>query len=158
MSKFKCGVVVSALIAVALSGCAVPKQPDGPDTEAQARRVILERVDSAVAAQRELAAAQSEAKATASRRQAALEADEVDIDYQGRVQPLLEALAVRYGYKFVEAGRRGGQDLPMVNIRCTKKGVIPVLEDLGLQIDKEAQIVLDKDIKAIRLVYKQAKV
>ena len=37
---------------VALSGCAVPKQPDGPDTEAQARRVILERVDAAVAAQR----------------------------------------------------------------------------------------------------------
>lgn len=158
MSKFKCGVMVSALLVAVLSGCAVTKQPDGPDSEAQARRVILERVDAAVTAQRDLASAQSEAKASASRRQAALESDEVDIDYQGRVQPLLEALAVRYGYKFVEAGRRGGQELPMVNIRCTKKGVIPVLEDLGLQIDKGAQIVLDKDIKAVRLVYKSPKV
>jgi len=106
-----------------------------------------------VQAQRDLAATTAEGQQQILRRQAALDADEVDIDYLGKPQPLLEAVAYRYGYKYVETGKRG--DLKTVNIRVAKRPVVEVLRDVGYQIDSGADVVLDKDAKIIRLIYKK---
>lgn len=149
-------VLPALLLSLLFTGCASLKTGDAaPDTEAYARQIILEKVDSAVQAQRELAATTAEGQQQILRRQAALDDDEVDIDYLGKPQPLLEAIAYRYGYKYVETGKRA--DLKTVNIRAQKRGVVEVLRDVGYQIEGKggADVVLDKDAKIIRLVYKK---
>lgn len=155
MKTMKLSTAVAPLmLALALAGCATkPTSEVTPDSEAYARQIILEKVDAAVQAQRDLAATTAEGQQQILRRQAALDADEVDIDYLGKPQPLLEAVAYRYGYKYVETGKRG--DLKTVNIRVTKRPVVEVLRDVGYQIDSGADVVLDKDAKIIRLIYKK---
>ena len=142
----------SFLAVAALTGCAAQPAPAGPDTEAFARQVLVDKVDAAVQAQRELAAATSEGRQMLLRKQAALDEDEVDIDYVGRPQPLLESIAMRYGYRYVETGKR--QDLKVINVRVQRQPVLEVLKNLGNQIDRSADVVLEKDTKILRLVYK----
>lgn len=144
------------LLVLALGACQTSPDSDGgtgPDSEAFARQIIIEKVDAAVEAQRELAAATVEGQQQILRRQAALDVDEVDIDYVGKPQPLLESVAYRYGYKYIESGRRG--DLKTVNMRVRKRSVPEVLRDIGLQVGDGAEIVLDRDSKILRLVYKR---
>ncbi len=140
---------------LALAGCATKPTAEQAraDSEAHARKVIIDKVDMAVQAQRELAVATQEGKQMVLRRQAALTADEVDIDYIGKPQPLLESLAHRYGYKYMETGKRA--ELKTINMRVVKRPVIEVLRDIGHQIDSGADVVLDKDAKIVRVVYKK---
>ena len=146
---------LAAVVAVLFAtGCATkPESAVTPDSEAFARQIVLEKVDAAVQAQRDLAATTSEGRQLLIRRQAALDADEVDVDYLGKPQPLLEAFATRYGYKYVETGKR--VDLKTVNIRAKKVAVVEVLRDVGYQIDGGADVVLDKEAKTLRLLYKK---
>lgn len=141
------------VVVLVLAACATKPLPvdNGPDSEAYARKVIIEKVDAVVQAQRDLAAATAEGKQMVARRQANLDGDEVDIDYIGKPQQLLEAIAYRYGYRYAEAGKRA--ELRTVNLRVQKERVLEVLRDVSLQIDGVADVVVDKDAKIIRLVY-----
>lgn len=141
--------------AIVVSGCATqqPSSEASPDSQAYARKLIVEKVDSAVQSLRALAATTQEGKEMVARKQAALDEDEVDIDYAGKPQPLLESMAYRYGYKYVETGKRA--ELRTINLRVERTRVVEVLRDVGLQIDKGADLVLDKDAKVIRLIYKK---
>lgn len=145
----------AAAVAVAmLAGCAAkPPVMVTEDSEAHARQIVVEKVDAAVQALRELAATSQEGKEMVLRKQAALDNDEVDIDYAGKPQPLIESIAHRYGYKYIETGKR--TELKTINLRVTRAHVIEVLRDVGLQIDSGADLVLDKDAKVIRLIYKR---
>lgn len=144
---------VAAASAV-LAGCAAqPPVVVTADSEAHARQIVVEKVDAAVQALRELAATSQEGRDMVLRKQAALDSDEVDIDYSGKPQPLIESIAHRYGYKYIETGKR--TDLRAINVRVTRAHVIEVLRDVGLQIDSGADLVLDKDAKVIRLIYKR---
>jgi len=143
------------LLALSLAACSTTKdqaQLDA-DSEAYARTVLIEKVDSAVQAQRELAVATQEGQALLLRKQAAFDNDQVDLDYIGKPQPLLESLAYRYGYKYVETGRRA--ELKTVNLRVARKPALEVVRDISHQIDGGADVVLDKDAKIVRLVYKK---
>jgi defect-in-organelle-trafficking protein DotD len=143
------------VLAAAAAGCAsTPAPPMTPDSEAYARQVIVGKVDAAVQAQRDLAAATQEGQALLMRKQAALEVDEVDIDYIGEPQPLLEALAYRYGYKYVETGKH--TELATVNLRVQKQRVPEVLRDVGYQISVGADLMLDESAKILRLTYKKS--
>lgn len=154
LMRLKAFAVTPLLLALAQFGCASKPTGDvSADTEAYARQVILEKVDAAVQAQRDLAATTAEGQQQIMRRQAALDVDEVDIDYLGKPQPLLEAIAYRYGYKYVETGKR--TDLTTVNIRVVKRAVLEVLRDVAYQVDAGADVVVDKDAKILRLVYKR---
>jgi defect-in-organelle-trafficking protein DotD len=147
-------LLVGVIVAVAVAGCARnPGVGAGADSPAHARKVIVDKVDAAVQALRDLAATTQEGKEMTLRKQAALDADEVDIDYAGKPQPLLESMAHRYGYRYLEAGKRA--ELKTINLRVNRARVIEVLRDVGLQIDNGADLVLDKDAKVIRLIYKK---
>lgn len=148
-------VVLVAMIGALLSGCANQSVATSEADAAQARvrKLIADKAEVAVQAQRDLAAAKQEAKDQAVRKQATLDEDEVDIDYVGMPQPLLQSIAYRYGYKYLEMGKRG--DLKVVNLRVTRAHVVDVLRDVGLQVDSGADVVLDKDAKVIRLIYKK---
>ena len=143
------------LLALSLAACSTTQDQArlDADSEAYARTVLIEKVDSAVRAQRELAVATQEGQALLLRKQAAFDNDEVDLDYIGKPQPLLESLAYRYGYKYVETGRRA--ELNTVNLRVARKPALEVVRDISYQIDSGADIVLDKDAKVVRLVYKK---
>ena len=142
------------ITAVTLSACA-SKPPQGvrPDSPAYARSIVVEKVDAAVQAQRELAAATEEGIAQRLRKQAALETDAVDIDYIGPAQPLLEEIAFRYGYRYVETGKV--VDLAIVNLRVQNAPVQEVLHNLAYQIDSSASVELDTQAKVLRLLYKK---
>lgn len=142
------------VLLVSISACASrPPVPVAADSEAYARRIITEKVDEAVAAQRELAAATQEGQAALVRKQAALTVDEVDVDYIGRPQPLLEAIAYRYGYRYIESGKRS--ELATVNLRVRKERVPELLQDVARQIADGAELVVDHDAKVLRLLYKR---
>jgi defect-in-organelle-trafficking protein DotD len=144
----------AAAVVVLLTGCAAtPAVVVTPDSEAHARQIVVEKVDAAVQALRELAATTQEGREMVLRKQAALDSDEVDIDYAGKPQPLLESIAHRYGYKYIETGKR--TELKTINLRVSRARVIEVLRDVGLQIDSGADVVLDKDTKVVRLIYKK---
>ncbi|MDB6014784.1 MAG: putative lipoprotein [Gammaproteobacteria bacterium] len=151
--KFPIKVPLLALL-VSISACASrPPTPVAADSQVYARRIITEKVDEAVQAQRELAAATKEGQAALVRKQAALTVDEVDVDYIGQPQPLLEAIAYRYGYRYVESGKR--TELATVNLRVRKERVPDLLQDLARQIAGGADVVVDHNTKVLRLLYKR---
>jgi defect-in-organelle-trafficking protein DotD len=150
------GVAMVCMVFVA-TGCATQQTTpeSAQDSQAYARKLIVERVDAAVQALRDLAAATQEGKEMTLRKQAALDDDEIDFDYIGKPQPLLDSIAHRYSYRYIETGKR--VELKTINMRVEKRRVVEVLRDIGLAIDNRADVVLDKDAKVVRLVYKNTK-
>lgn len=152
MGSFMKNGLVLVLAAAALSGCATSPVPTTKDTEAFASRLLAEKVAVAADAQREYAALVNEDRLALSRKQAAMETDEVDVDYIGKPQELLQTFAYRYGYRYIESGKR--VDLRTINVRVQKAPPIEVLRNIGHQVDAAADVVLDKNDKTLRLIYK----
>lgn len=138
--------------ALVLTGCASKKPSDGPDSEAFASRLIANKVAVAADAQREYVAIVNEDAALKARKQASLETDEVDVDYIGKPQELLQTFAHRYGYRYVESGAQ--RRLKNINVRVQRVPPIEVLRNIGYQVDAMADVSLDKNEKVIRLVFK----
>lgn len=151
MGKFKKLDMVIAVVAT-LTGCASPTQPTTTDTGAFASRLIADKVAVAADAQRDYVALVSEDKTVLNRKQTSFETDEVDVDYIGKPQELLQTFAYRYGYKYVESGKRA--NLRTINIRVQKVAPDDVLRNIGQQVDNGADVVLDKGAKTLRLIYK----
>jgi defect-in-organelle-trafficking protein DotD len=157
-SRSDMGAIITLLVALSVTGCATPPpvKPAGPplpDTEAYAHNIIVKETTEAVQARRDLVAAMAEGQKQILRRQEMFGLDVLDIDYQGPPQPLLEALAYRYGYRYTESGERS--HLQDISIHADKRRVLDVLRDLSGQIDTEADVTLDKPNKIIRLDYKR---
>ncbi len=145
--KMKHNVVLASWLVVCLTGCAVHTKSGlaleaRQDSESFAKQIILEKSLDAVREKRELASTTAEIREQILSKQAALDLDEVDIDYLGDPRPLLEAISYRYGYKYIETGKRR-EDIKTINIRVHKLGVIEVLRDVGYQIEGEAVIALN---------------
>lgn len=144
--------IVFMLVVGTLVGCATTPEPVEEDTEAFALKVIADKVGVAADAQRDYAALVDEDRAVMIQKQAALDADLIDVDYIGKPQELLQTLAHRYGYKYVESGKR--VDLRTVNIRVRRASPVEVMKNVGYQIDSMADVVLEKSAKVLRLNYK----
>lgn len=144
-------VAVMSVLAI-LTGCATSAQPTTEDTEAFASRVIADKVAVAVNTQHSYVAALNADRAKAAAQQQTLDTDQVDIDYIGYPQELLQTLAARYGYAYVESGKR--VTLKPINVWVRKATPLNVLKDIGVQVDHGADVVLDKNAKTVRLIYK----
>lgn len=143
----------AVVIATAITGCAsTSQQPTTADTEAFASRMIADKVAVASNAQREYVALVNEDKAVLYRKQLSIDTDEVDVDYIGNAQELLQTFAYRYGYKYLETGKRA--NLRTINVRVQKISPVEVLKNIGQQVDNGADVVLDKGTKTLRLTYK----
>lgn len=141
------------LLVASLAGCATNNRvADTADSEAYANRLIADKVAVAAEAQREFAAIMAEDKDMKTRKQALFDSDEIDVDYIGKPQQLLETIAHRYGFKYVESGKR--LELSTINLRMRKTAPVEVLRNIGNQVDFGANVVLDKDESILRLVYK----
>src|SRR5581483_10310486 len=115
-------------------------------------RLLADEVAVASDAQRDYAQVLAENGRVLSKKQAAIETDQVDVDYIGKPQEILQSIAYRYGYNYVETGRRS--DLRIINVRLSKAAPVEVLRSVGYQISYGAEVVLDKKSKAVRLIYK----
>lgn len=153
MGSSRMNAITALVMTGLLAGCATTAQPTTEDTEAFASRIIADKVALAVSSQHNYVAALNADRAKAASRQAAIDTDQVDIDFIGKPQELLQTLATRYGYRYVEIGKR--VDLKPVNVWVRKATPVNVLRDVGVQIDQGADVVLDKSTGTVRLVYKQ---
>lgn len=141
-------------VAVLATACATTPRPAPmlADSEAFASHLIAEKAGVAADAQRDFAQMQAEHRAELAIKQARLEDDRVDIDYIGSPQELLQTVANRYGYRYVEIGAR--TNLKPVNIRFANTDAVELLRSVGQQVHASADVVLDKSERTIRLVYK----
>lgn len=145
--------IVLVLAGLILTGCSSTKKEVEPDSEAFAHRMIADKVALAANAQHDYVAILAEGMIVLTRKQAALDTDQVDVDFIGKPRELLQTFAYRYGYKFVETGK--SRTLKTVNVRVTRMSPIEVLRNIGYQINNAADVELDRNTKTLRLIYKK---
>jgi len=139
---------------VLLAGCAFgPSRPaDEVTHEVYANRLMADKMAVAADAQRDYAALVAEGKARVERKQEMLQQDLINVDYIGMPQELLQTIAYRYGYRYVEVGQR--VQLRTINVKVEGASPTDVLRTIGQQIDRQADVVLSLPTRTIRLTYK----
>ena len=141
------------LVGLLLAGCATtPSHPLPPASgPGYISNLMASEVTQAVQAQQAFEQVLAENARTLTLKQKAIDTDQVDIDYIGKPQDILQTVAYRYGYGYVETGKR--QDLRIVNVRLNKVSPVNVLRSISYQISYGAKVILDKKTKELRLVY-----
>ncbi|ANN80824.1 DotD/TraH family lipoprotein [Bordetella flabilis] len=140
------------VLAVFLGGCSSLRPGDDVTPDVYANRLMADKMAVAADAQRQYAALVAEGKARVERKQEMLELDLINVDYIGLPQELLQTLAYRYGYRYVEVGQP--TQLRAINIKMTSVTPTDVLRSIGQQIDRQADVVLSMPARTIRLTYK----
>ena len=140
---------VLTLFSLLLVGCNSTKMSEDAKLSSV---VISEKAAIAVEAQQNYLALVTEDKRLRAEKQTALDEDLVDVDFIGKPIPLIEGFATRYGYTFIETGKK--KDIRIINVRMRNTSPIEVLRNVGNQIDYAANLVLDKNAKTIRIIYK----
>ena len=76
----------------------------------------------------------------------------VSVDWVGPVEALARSLADRAGYQLQVNGDKPPVPV-VVSVQAREKSVIEVLRDLGLQVGRRAEIVVDPDRRIVELNY-----
>jgi len=113
---------------------------------------MADKMAVAADAQRQYAALLAEGQSRVERKQEMLEHDQINVDYIGMPQELLQTIAYRYGYRYVEVGQR--TQLRAINLKVVDMSPTDVLRSIGQQIDRQADVVLSYPTRTIRLTYK----
>ena len=79
--------------------------------------------------------------------------DKIRLDYIGKPQGLLNSIAIKYGYRFLEQGYRT-DNLPTVNFTNYYATPEDIVISVDSQLQQTANIALDKQNKTIILIYK----
>jgi defect-in-organelle-trafficking protein DotD len=78
--------------------------------------------------------------------------DFIDVDYVGAPAPILETLATRYGYTYVEVGRHNNI---LVNLKYKALPAPEVLSLIASQVQPLAKLDVDNKNHAFRLIYQR---
>ncbi|MGP9668691.1 DotD/TraH family lipoprotein [Psychrobacter sp. AOP31-A1-22] len=113
--------------------------------------IISQESQKALNAQKMLVAYREQYNNTLDYRRKSFTEDKVKVDYIGKPQPLLNSLAIRYGYRFLEYGVE--RDLPTVNFTDYWSTPENIVVNLSAQLGDQAGISVDKQQKVITLVY-----
>jgi len=140
------------VLVIFLAGCASTRPMGEVTHEVYANRLMAEKMSVAADAQRDYAALIAEGQARVERKQEMLQQDLINVDYIGMPQELLQTIAYRYGYRYVEVGQRS--QLRAINVKMTGVSPTDVLRSIGQQIDRQADVVLSLPTRTIRLNYK----
>lgn len=76
----------------------------------------------------------------------------ITITWSGPVEQILETLATRSGMKFKVKGNRPGVPL-VVNLNVFQKAMIEVLQDVGLQVGRRADVTVNSTSSVIEIRY-----
>jgi defect in organelle trafficking protein DotD len=116
--------------------------------------MMVQKSSEAVDAQQQYAMIVAENRDQKNQKQNLFDNEAIDIiGFIGKPNILLKALANRYGYEFNEVNA-SNKNLPTITIDVKKQAPLEVLKMIGYQVDKVADLVLDKDARVIRLVYR----
>lgn len=133
-----------------------PYQTLNPNSPEYLQAVIIQKASEATEAQNAYVTLVAEQQKSKEEQQIAFDTESIEIqDFIGKPQTLLKALAQRYGYEYKEIGQP--RNLPTLNLDLKNDMPIDVLTQVSYQINQMADIIVDKDQKAIRLVYKQGR-
>lgn len=76
----------------------------------------------------------------------------ITIDWQGQVEPLLEAIATRIGYRFVPTGRKPAVPV-MLTMNARNEAVHDIVRRVGNMVHDHADVALNPSSKTIELRY-----
>lgn len=79
--------------------------------------------------------------------------DKIRVNYIGKPQGILESIAIKYGYRFLEQGYRT-DNLPTVNFTDYNATPEDIVIAVDSQLQQTANIAIDKQNKTIVLIYK----
>ena len=113
--------------------------------------IVGQESQKAMNAAKQLAKYQDSYNATLDYRQRQFDTDQVMIDYIGKPNTVLNSIAIRYGYRYIELGK--ATMLPTVNF--TKYWTTPnnAVVDINAKLGSTASIAVDKKQKVITLIY-----
>ncbi len=152
--------VLAVTAAIGMTGCATNQATYSknvgvayPSTES-VLEIIATESQKAMNAAQQLAKYQDSYNATLDYRQRQFETDQVMIDYIGKPNTVLNSIAIRYGYRYIELGNP--QELPTVNF--TKYWTTPnnAVVNIDAKLGSQASIAVDKKQKVITLLYPNA--
>lgn len=149
--------VVSAMI-FGLTACATNQEIRHSAAAYPSTQSVLEIISiesqKAMNATQQLSKYQESYNATLDYRQRQFDADQVMIDYIGKPNAVLNSIAIRYGFRYIEVGEATA--LPTVNF--TKYWTTPenAVINIDAKLGDSAQIAVDKQQKVITLIYPSA--
>lgn len=157
MKKLFLGLALAGTVAI--SGCATGSNlTKGANVAYPANESVLDIIGAesqkAMNAAKQLSKYQDSYNATLDYRQRQFDTDQVMIDYIGKPNTVLNSIAIRYGYRYIELGR--AQDLPTVNF--TQYWTTPnnAVVNINAKLGSTANVALDKKQKVITLIYPNA--
>ena len=152
--------VLALGLAVSMGGCATNQTgysknvPIAYTTTDSALEIIATKSQKAMNAAQQLAKYQDSYNATLDYRQRQFESDQVMIDYIGKPNTVLNSIAIRYGYRYIELGNP--QDLPTVNFTNYWTTPNNAVVNIDAKLGNQGSIAVDKKQKVITLLYPNA--
>lgn len=124
-----------------------------PSTEGVLEIISVES-QKAMNATKQLTKYQESYNATLDYRQRSFDNDKIMIDYIGKPNAVLNSIAIRYGFRYIEVGE--AISLPTINF--TKYWTTPsdAIIDIDAKLGNSASLAVDKDQKVITLIYPTA--
>lgn len=152
--------VLAVTAAIGMTGCATNQTAYSknvavayPSTES-VLEIIATESQKAMNAAQQLAKYQDSYNATLDYRQRQFESDQVMIDYIGKPNTVLNSIAIRYGYRYIELGNP--QELPTVNFTNYWTTPNNAVVNIDAKLGSQASIAVDKKQKVITLLYPNA--
>lgn len=149
--------VLAVTAAISMTGCATNQTGYSknvpiayPSTES-ALEIIATESQKAMNAAQQLAKYQDSYNATLDYRQRQFETDQVMIDYIGKPNTVLNSIAIRYGYRYIELGNPQG--LPTVNFTNYWTTPNNAVVNIDAKLGSQGSIAVDKKQKVITLIY-----
>lgn len=151
MIKIKKIIYLSSMILVAssISGCVTNLESS---QNSSAESLIAQKVAIAVDAQQKYKAITQQDIRLQNQTTNDFNTEIINVDYIGKPIPLLNALSNRYGFNLIEIGKK--TDLQIINVNMKDVAPIDILLNISKQIDYGADLVLDKETKTLKVIYK----
>jgi hypothetical protein len=158
------GLGIASLTLTACAGSAKKKpapitqeyQTLDPNSPEYIEAMLIQKSSEATEAQKAYVMIVAEQQQAKEEKQAAFDTEYIEVqNFIGKPNSLLKALAHRYGYEYREEGF--AKNLPTLNLDIKNDPPIEVLKQISYQINSVADMIVDKDQKIIRLIYRQGK-
>lgn len=150
--------ITIALLMTLTTACSTTKKDNAytgytpTPTNLTALDIVAQNTQQALNAQQMLTKYTKQQSALLTIKQADFESDELALDYIGKPQPLLNSIAIKYGYRFLEFGTP--IHVPTVNFTNVYTTPHNILVMVNAQLKDTASVGLDKNQKVITLTYK----
>jgi hypothetical protein len=140
-------------VVLALTGCQSYYYVPSPKFDVESPLGVLSKAaQDAVAEQQTYALTQRQYLDNLAITNSNINKDVLVVDFVGDSQTLLQSVAYRFGYRFIEAGNI--RQLPIVNFHKRKMTGADLVKDTALQLGNAATVDFDSQSKTITLIHR----